>query len=282
MTRPTTPPGLFARLRRRLHLLGSAVWRRLPTLITASGPVFRAQLLQDGAALRPHRPDASWRDSANRVLQTTAEVDRAMAAVKAAGLPRHQDRPKNWDFLVALGAILARVPRTGEILDAGATQYSRLLPWLYLYGYRGLRGIDLTYEKPIRRGSIRYERMDLTRTTFGDGSFDAITCLSVIEHGVPLDDYVREMARLLKPGGLLITSTDFWCEPIDTAGLEAYGVPVKIFAPADIHAWLALAADAGLVPSGPLDLSCDERVVTWVRTGLRYTFLNVILEKRPA
>jgi SAM-dependent methyltransferase len=122
--------------------------------------------------------------------------------------------------------------------------------------------------------------MDLTRTSFPDASFDAIACLSVIEHGVPLDAYVREMARLLKPGGLLVTSTDFWCESLDTAGQEAYGVPIRIFTPAEIEAWLAQAAEVGLVQTGPVDLGCEERVVTWARANLRYTFLNVVLEKR--
>ena len=122
--------------------------------------------------------------------------------------------------------------------------------------------------------------MDLTRTTFDEASFDAVACLSVIEHGVPLDAYVREMARILKPDGLLITSTDFWCEPVDTGGQEAYGVPIRIFTPVDMEAWLAMAADAGLVPTAAVDLACDERVVTWQGVGLRYTFVNVVLEKR--
>ncbi len=281
MAEPTPVPTVAARRRSLPRRLAASAARRLPPALTGSGPALRVGLLRHGAALRPRRPDASWRESANRTLRSVAEADRAVAAVRAAGLPPHADRPKNWDFLVALGAILERVPTSGAILDAGSTHYSRLLPWLWLLGYRDLRGIDLTYSRPLRRGSIRYEGMDLTRTSFPDASFDAVTCLSVIEHGVPLDAYVREMARLLKPGGLLVTSTDFWCEPLDTGGQEAYGVPIRIFTPAEIEAWLALAADAGLTPTGPVDLGCEERVVTWARANLRYTFLNVVLEKRP-
>ena len=48
---------------------------------------------------------------------------------------------------------------------------------------------------------IRYIPGDLTHTPFPDGYFDAIACLSVIEHGVPLQNYFREMYRLLKPNG---------------------------------------------------------------------------------
>jgi len=66
----------------------------------------------------------------------------------------------------------------------GAPSYTRLLPWLALYGYRDLQGIDLVWKAPARTGPIRFQPMDLTRTTFPDRSFAAIACLSVVEHGV--------------------------------------------------------------------------------------------------
>jgi glycosyltransferase involved in cell wall biosynthesis/SAM-dependent methyltransferase len=286
--RPTSVTAAVARAgglavvarRRVLRRIGSAGRRLVPKVVPESGLALRLRALRAGGALRPRRPDATWRTAANRTLRTSDEAERAVAAVRTAGLVPHQDRPKNWDFLVALAVILDRVPPGGQILDAGSTQYSRLLPWLYQYGYRRLEGIDLTYDRPIRAGSIRYQRMDLTNTSFADQSFDAIACLSVIEHGVALDAYVREAARLLRPGGILVTSTDFWCEPVDTGGQEAYGVPIRIFAASEIHELLALAADHGLVPAGDVDLTCEERVVTWRRFGLRYTFVNIVLEKR--
>ena len=67
-------------------------------------------------------------------MRTRAEVDRAVAEVRACGLPPHKDPPKNWDLLVALGVILERTTVSGSILEMGATQYSKLLPWLYLKG----------------------------------------------------------------------------------------------------------------------------------------------------
>jgi len=216
----------------------------------------------------------------NTALQSETQVEEACAAVAGAGLPPHGGRPKNWDLLVALGLILDRVPRSGAVLEMGATQYARLLPWLYLYGYRSLRGIDLVYDRPLKAGPIRYDGMDLTHTTFPDASFDAIATLSVVEHGVDLDAYLREASRLLKPGGLLITSTDYWCEPVDTGGQEAYGGPIRIFGPDDMRDFVSRGAKAaGFVPVRDLDLTCDERAVEWQRFDLRYTFINVVLYK---
>ncbi len=120
------------------------------------------------------------------------------------------------------------------------------MPALFLYGYRDLHGINLSFTDAARRGPIRYIPGDLTGTPYADSSFDAITCLSVIEHGVPLSDYFREMFRLLKPGGLLITSTDYWPTPIDTRGQIAHGSPIKIFSRAEVEAALEIAKSSGL------------------------------------
>ncbi len=79
-----------------------------------------------------------------------------------------------------------------------------------MYGYRKLYGINLVFDRTFRRGPITYEYGDITQTDYAAESFDAITSLSVVEHGVNLEAYFREMWRILKPGGMLITSTDYW------------------------------------------------------------------------
>lgn len=268
----------FRRTRRRVAGWRVALGRRLDP--PDGNRALRRRLAAEGASLHPTRPRRTWEGWVNRALGTSGDAAAAVAEVRSCGLPPHQDAPKNWDLLVALGMILDRTDRADPILEMGAPSYTRLLPWLALYGYRDLQGIDLVWKAPARTGPIRFQPMDLTRTTFPDRSFAAIACLSVVEHGVDIGAYLREAARLLRPGGLLVTSTDFWCEPIETADLTAYGGPVRIFTPADIAGWLPLAESVGLVPVRPLDLACDERVVTWERLGLRYTFANLVLERR--
>jgi SAM-dependent methyltransferase len=219
----------------------------------------------------------------NAVLQSRAESAAAVREMRRLGLPVHRDRPKNWDTLAALGAILRRMDRSARILDAGSATYSTILPTLWCYGYTRLTGINLEFVKPVRRGPARFLHGDVTATTFDEGAFDAITCLSVIEHGVDLTAFFKEAARLLRPGGILVTSTDFSCEPIDTAGRTAYGVPVQIFIPSEIAAALRTAQSFGLEPTGDLDLSCNERPVNWKRLGrpmgLHYTFVVFTLQK---
>jgi SAM-dependent methyltransferase len=193
----------------------------------------------------------------------------------------HRDHTKNWDTLAALSAILSRTDRSGRILDSGAALYSTMLPTLWRYGYENLTGINLEFGQPVRRGPARFLHGDATSTGFDEASFDAITCLSVVEHGVDLTGYFKEAARLLRPGGILVTSTDFSREPVDTKGLTAYGVPVHVFTPDEIAAALDVARGFGLEPTSDLDLNAaHERTVTWKRFGLRYTYLVCTLERR--
>jgi SAM-dependent methyltransferase len=216
----------------------------------------------------------------NGTLKTRAEWREAFENGYRLRVPLHRTPEKNWDHLAAVSTILARTAPSARILDAGAEFYSNVLPALFVYGYRDLHGINLSFSGPARRGPIRYIAGDLTHTPFADDSFDAITSLSVIEHGVPLESYFREMYRLLKPGGVLITSTDYYPDPIDTGGLVAHGSPIKIFSKPEIQAALSLAHDAGLEPTGNIDLECKEKPIRWEPYGLEYSFVIFTLQKK--
>jgi SAM-dependent methyltransferase len=208
------------------------------------------------------------------------EADQALAQARKLGVVSHGDLPKNWDALAALAVVLDRTDPSSAILDAGSEYYSPILPSLFLYGYNNLVGINLAFHRVVRRGPIQYEPGDLTQTRFESGTFHAITCLSVIEHGVNLDDYFREMGRILKPGGVLITSTDYWPEPLVTSSAtRVYGSPVKVFSEAEIRSALALSKQHGFEPTGPVDLSTEEKAVRWEGVGLDFTYVTFCLRK---
>jgi SAM-dependent methyltransferase len=103
--------------------------------------------------------------------------------------------------------------------------------------------------------------------------------MSVIEHGVPIRAYFREMFRILKPGGILITSTDYFPTPIDTTGKTAHGAAIKIFSKSEIEGMLAVACECGFKPTGTIDLECAERAVRWEQVDLDFTFVIFTLRK---
>lgn len=226
------------------------------------------------------------------VLRTDRDWQRARREARRLRLPLHPDKPKNWDALGAVGAVLT-LPggddRSARVLDAGSARYSSVLPWLRLYGLGdppgGLTGINLEFGAEVVRDGVRFRYGDITATDFDDGSLDAVTCMSVIEHGVPLKAFLAESARILRPGGVLCVSTDYDADPPDTTGIIAYGTEVRIFGPDDIRRLVADAADVGLELVGDVDapgwFEHSERPVRWRRTGLDYTFILLTFQRSP-
>ncbi len=214
------------------------------------------------------------------VLRDTAGWQAAVAECRRLRLPLHHDRPKNWDALGAVATVLDVVGTGAAVLDAGSARYSTVLPWLRMYGLRDLVGNNLEFDVDVRRAGVLFRYGDITATDFPDGRFDAVTCMSVIEHGVPVEPFLRESARIIRPGGVLVVSTDYDQDPPDTSTHQAYGQPVHIFSPAEIRALVATAQRYGLHLRGELALAHPERPVHWKRTGLDYTFIRLTFDRR--
>jgi len=215
----------------------------------------------------------------NGALQRRSDWQQATTNARKMGLPLHRSEEKNWDHLAAVATLVNHTTPSAHILDAGAELYGNILPALFVHGYRHLYGVNLSFTRSARRGPIRYLPGDITCMDFPDGSFDAITCMSVIEHGVPIEAYFREMFRVLKPGGLLITSTDYYPTPIDTKGQVAHGAPIHIFSKPEIEKMLTLAQSCGFELTGDIDLECARRPIRWHKYGLEFTFLIFTLRK---
>lgn len=144
-----------------------------------------------------------------------------------------QDPIRAWEYARALRAINAweqiRVPleeglEPYQILDLGGagSQWWQVLT--------GLTSEDIvvvdpslpppTVDLPIGQVVWNDESVELYAASRRAGRFDICTCVSVIEH-IPtrmLPEFFRAAARLLKPGGLFVLTTDYWAtEGPDTA-----------------------------------------------------------------
>lgn len=220
----------------------------------------------------------------NRPLQTRAEAVAANELVDWLGLPSHHDPQKNWDTLKCLHFALSHKKPGQPVLDVGSSR-SVINRWLSMMGFRNLYACDLlakdrSYFEPY---GIQFSVQDLTRTSYDSEFFNTITSISVIEHNVDLAAYLDEMARLLKRGGLLLTSTDYWSEPVDCTGIYPYGPDggeMKVFEPDGIREYVRLAQDRGFSLAAPLELTTDEKVVHWQRVDRRYTFMFIALRRK--
>ena len=188
------------------------------------------------------------------------------------------DAIKSWDVLKTANFLRDRLPPETPVLDVGAYA-SEILSVLYRMKYSNLTGVDLNpriKDMPFA-DHIRYEVADFMATPFPDGSFGAITAISVIEHGFQSERLLREISRLLRPGGYFIASFDYWLEKVDTTGIDIFGMDWKIFSKEEVHAFIAEAQAYGLSPCGEIDLDAEENVIHW--GGKDYTFAWLALQK---
>lgn len=213
----------------------------------------------------------------NCALKDFATVNTSTAIAVKHQLPTHEDQAKNWDNLVALWHVTMTTDPNMPIMDVAATEGSAFLPALAKFGYKTLVSINIDEPNPRLVNGVSYMLGDCTKTNFNDGYFGFIACLSVVEHGVDVDAFMAESARILAPGGYLLVSTDYWQDPVDTYNQMAFGCPVKVFTSQDIADMIVVATTHGLEITTHVDLSCDQRVVNWI--GMDYTFINLLFRK---
>lgn len=125
------------------------------------------------------------------------------------------------------------------------------------------------------RGSVEFRLIEGSRLPLADGELDLVFCVSVLEHIPDLAGTVREIVRVLRPGGMLVLTLD-----LDLRGDQEIGVaPYKrLLRELDRHFTLGLPE----ICTHPADiLKTQDGPYPWpVRTGFeKYRFLlkqNVI------
>lgn len=188
------------------------------------------------------------------------------------------DMVKSWDVLSTINFLESHVKKNDPILDIGCYA-SEVIVALHKRGFSNLTGADLNpdlLQMPYQ-DAIRYEITNFMHTKFEDASFQAITSISVIEHGFDGQSLLKEMSRLLKPGGYFIASFDYWTEKINTTGTKFFGMDWKIFSKAEVESFIAEAAGYGMRPVGELSYEGESKPIDCA--GKQYTFAWLVLQK---
>ncbi len=190
---------------------------------------------------------------------------------------------KRWEYPWALDR--ASLQPRSRVLDAGCG--ASIFPvYLAKQGHR-VSGVDLEVPEGldlIHHVRIDYVRAGITELPFPDRYFDAVFCISVIEHlghdGVR--SALAELRRVLRPGGRLLITTDYyedanaqiWYEGED----RSFPVDWEFFDDGRLERYLL--DSPGLAVEGDLDLTANwDRLRPEMRRfhGYPYTSVGVTL-----
>jgi len=112
----------------------------------------------------------------------------------------------------------------GKVLDIGCGEK----PYEELFNTTSYTGVDIETTKEYHASSkvdVYYNGVDLP---FESNTFDSIVCFEVLEHVFEPESMVKEMYRVLKPGGKIILTTPFiWNEhevPYDYGRYTYFGL----------------------------------------------------------
>jgi methionine biosynthesis protein MetW len=162
---------------------------------------------------------------------------------------------------LAVGAAVTRRYAGGALLDAGCGDGT--LAALVARDFAALHGVELTLSaarQAAGRGvAVALADLDRGLLPYADGRFDLVTCLDVIEHVLDPAHLLREIARVLRPGGHCLLSTpniSYWRHlrrlvldgrfPRTSDDVEGYdGGHLHYFTYRDVE---ALLRDARLLP----------------------------------
>ena len=112
---------------------------------------------------------------------------------------------------------------SGRLLDVGCGTK----PYRALFSVDAYVGLDIDSAATRQRGIADYF-YDGNKFPFENAAFDSILCNEVLEHVFNPDDFIREIVRVLRPGGTLLLTVPFvWDEheqPYDYARYSSFGL----------------------------------------------------------
>lgn len=130
-----------------------------------------------------------------------------------------------------LRRVLKHIPPQSKLLDVGCGTTAAFLKAISPRIKQGV-GVDFKVA-PIEVGNLSTHQLMLgEKLPFGDNAFEVVTLLAVLEHIEHEQAILKEIHRVLRPGGkLIITVPSTWAQPV----LEFLAYQLRIVSEAEIR-----------------------------------------------
>jgi|SRR6478672_6274159 len=222
-----------------------------------------------------------------QLLKNWQEIGDATLFIQRQGLPSHTGICKNWDHFW-LYQLLKNQDKQAKVIDLGCGDGSTL-KLISSLGFSDVHGIDFQISWSLRLYQMKsflkrkclpfvLHKGDITYTKFPDQTYDFAISISVIEHGVDINKFLKESYRILKNNGTLFITTDYWEEKIETAqSTQAFGLSWKVFSQHEINTMITLAKEVGFVVDEQEIPACEDKNILW--NNAEYTFIGILFRK---
>lgn len=130
-----------------------------------------------------------------------------------------------------LKRVISHIPKNSILLDVGCGTYATFLKAISPDIKQGF-GVDFKVDN-TQIGNIQTTQIILdNKLPFEDSTFDVVTMLAVLEHIEKEQEILKEIYRVLLPGGkLIITVPSVWSQPV----LEFMAYKLRIVSEAEIR-----------------------------------------------
>ncbi|MEO1427514.1 MAG: class I SAM-dependent methyltransferase [Cyanobacteria bacterium J06633_8] len=130
-----------------------------------------------------------------------------------------------------LRRVINHIPKKAVLLDVGCGTKAAFLKAISPHISEGF-GVDFKTEN-FQFGNVQTIQVMLEhKLPFADETFDTVTMLAVLEHIEHEEEILKEIHRVLVPGGkLIITVPSVWSKPI----LEFLAYKIRIISEAEIR-----------------------------------------------
>ena len=140
---------------------------------------------------------------------------------------------RHFPWVDTRAAFVAATPQSSALVDFGSSVGETLCHFAELRPDLKLFAVDIEGQPERYPPACQFHRADLQRDRlpWPDASMDAATCLHLVEHLNDLTHFMREVARVLKPGGRIFFETPHPKSMIlsSTSGPEAGVFPMNFF-----------------------------------------------------